>query len=86
MTVSLSHELRQALADHPGEVLELVDDASLTRYVLVPAEQFNRLKSLLSTEDFDIEKTYLAQSQALAQAGWDDPELDIYNDYDGNRQ
>jgi hypothetical protein len=85
MTVSLTHEQRQALADHPNEILELVDEASLTRYMLVPAEQFDRLKLLLSADDFDVQESYRAQNEALAKAGWDDPELDIYNDYDGNR-
>ncbi len=84
MTVSLSQELRDALAEHPGEPLELVDADSRARYVLVPAEQFDRVKALLSTEEFEISETYDAQSQALATAGWDDPELDVYNDYDAN--
>jgi hypothetical protein len=84
MTVSLTHELRQALADHPGELLELIDDASRARYVLIPAEQFDRLKALLTVDDFEIQESYSAQNETLARAGWDDPELDIYNDYDGN--
>jgi hypothetical protein len=85
MTVSLSDELRQALADHPGEILELVDDSSCERYILLPGKQYDRLKSLLSADDFELSETYPAQSRVLAQAGWDDPELDIYNDYDNNR-
>jgi hypothetical protein len=85
MTVSLTHEIRQALADHPDELLELVDDASRARYVLIPAEQFDRLKSLLSVGEFDVQESYRAQNETLANAGWDDPELDIYNDYDANR-
>lgn len=86
MSVPLSNELRQAIADRPGELLELVDGSSNARYVLVPADQFDRIKALVGAEDFTLEDTYCAQSEALAQAGWDDPELDVYNDYDGHRQ
>jgi hypothetical protein len=85
MSVSLSAEQRQAVADHPGEPVELVDEVSRARYVLVPGEQFDRIKALLATDEFELSETYAAQSRALAAAGWDDPELDIYNDYDANR-
>lgn len=82
MTVSMSHELKQAIAEHPGEPLELVDDASQARYVLLPRAEFDRVRALLSAEDFRLSDTYQAQCEALAKAGWDDPELDVYNDYD----
>ncbi len=85
MSVSLSSEQRQALAEHPGEPVELFDELSRARYVLVPAEQFERIKALLTNEEFDVRESYVAQSDALAAAGWDDPELDVYNDYDAHR-
>lgn len=86
MSISLSAELRQALADHPGEPVEFVDEVSHARFVLLPAEQFERIKALLTNDEFDLRETYAAQSAALGAAGWDDPELDIYNDYDANRK
>ena len=86
MSISLSTEQRQALADRPGEPIELVDEVSQARFVLLPAEQFERIKVLLSADEFDVRETYAAQSAALGAAGWDDPELDIYNDYDAHRK
>ncbi len=86
MSITLSAEQRQAIADHPGEAVEIVDEVSQARFVLLPAEQFDRIKALLSNDEFDVRETYIAQSSALATAGWDDPELDIYNDYDANRK
>jgi hypothetical protein len=68
------------LAAHPGEPLELVDDLSHARYVLLPAEQFDRVRALLGADELDVRETYAAQERALGQAGWDDPELDAYND------
>lgn len=85
MSITLSAEQRQAIADHPGEPVELIDEVSQARFVLLPAEQFDRIKALLSTDEFDVRESYAAQSAALAAAGWDDPELDIYNDYDAHR-
>lgn len=85
MTLPLTDQLRQALAIHPDEPLELVDEGSHARYVLVPGEQFDRLKALLIADDFELRETYVAQSRALGKAGWDDPEMDIYNDYDANK-
>jgi hypothetical protein len=85
MSIPLSPEQALAIAAHPGEPLEVVDNRSHARYVLLPAEQFDRIKALLETEPFDLSQTYAAQEQALGKAGWDDPELDIYNDYDAHR-
>jgi hypothetical protein len=86
MSLGLSAEQRQVLAAHPGEPIELVDETTHARFVLLPAEQFERVKALLTNDEFDVRETYAAQSAALAAAGWDDPELDIYNDYDANKQ
>lgn len=85
MSLSISSEQRLALANHPGQPVEIVDEVSKARYVIVPAEQFERVKALISDEDFDVRESYRAQSDALAAAGWDDTDLDIYNDYDANR-
>jgi len=86
MDISLSPELRKALADHPGQPLELIDEVSRARFVLLPAEQYDRVKALLATDAFALGETYEAQSAALAAAGWDDSDLDIYNDYDAHRK
>ena len=86
MSVLLSPEQREAMANQPGEPIEVIDEVSRSRFVLLPAEQFERFKALLTADEFDVRETYAAQSAALAAAGWDDPELDIYNDYDANCQ
>jgi hypothetical protein len=85
MSVPLSPEQASALAAQPGEPLEVIDDHSHARYVLLPAEQFERIKALVGADDFDIKESYAAQEQVLKKAGWDDPELDVYNDYDAHR-
>ncbi len=84
MATSLSVEQQQALAKSPGEPLEVVDEASQTRYILLREDQFARVRALLAGDDFDVRDTYAAQTSALSAAGWDDPDLDIYNNYDAH--
>jgi hypothetical protein len=85
MSIPVSDELRQAIAAHPGEPIELVDDKSHDQYVVLPLKTFERIKALVATDEFDVRETYAAQDAALGAAGWDDPELDIYNEYDADR-
>ena len=49
-------------------------------YFLVAADLFERFKALLNDEDFDIRETYAAQSEVAGKAGWDDHEMDVYDD------
>lgn len=86
MKLSLTAEQHQALVEHPGELVELIDEISRESFVLPPLAQYDRVKALVSADEFDVRETNAAQSAALGAAGWDDPELDIYNDYDANRQ
>jgi hypothetical protein len=85
MKCRLSDEQRAYLATQPSLPLELVDEQSQATYVLLSGEQYQRLQAALA-EDLDaLRATYAAQSRALGQGGWDDPELDLYNDYDAHR-
>lgn len=80
MVVKLSDELRTALDQHPGEPLTLEDDRTHRNYVLIPAELFQRVRGILYDHDpFDITETYAAQSAVAGAAGWDDPEMDVYD-------
>jgi bifunctional DNA-binding transcriptional regulator/antitoxin component of YhaV-PrlF toxin-antitoxin module len=83
MTAKLPDELRTVVSAHPGETLELIDEQTRAAYVLVPADEFQRLK--LAAED-ELGDTYAAQVESAMQAGWDDPRMDEYNDYDAHRR
>lgn len=82
MTARLPDELRSAVTAHPGEPLELVDEQTKMVYVLMPVEGFKRLKT---GSDDELGDTYAAQIESAMQAGWDDPRMDEYNDYDSYR-
>ncbi len=83
MTIRLPEELRKAVTAQPGVPVELVDEQTQAAYVLVPAEEFQRLKA--SGPD-DLGDTYAAQMESAMRAGWDGPLMDDYNDYDAHRQ
>ena len=83
MTMRLPEELRTVVVARPGVPLELVDEQTQASYVLLPVEEFRRLKSV--AED-DLSDTYAAQIETAMRAGWSDPLMDEYNDYDAHRQ
>jgi hypothetical protein len=84
MATNLTPELAQALREQPGRPVQAVDPATQQVYFIVPGELYERVRALFDDEDFDIRDTYAAQDAALRKV-WDDPELDVYNDYDAHK-
>jgi hypothetical protein len=82
--IAETDKLRQVLETSLNLPIHLVDEHGRTTHVVISAEAYSRLRALLEDEPFDVRDTYAAQSQALAKV-WDDPELDLYNDYDRHR-
>ncbi len=81
MTVALTDEQIEAVARQPDRAARLINPKTNEVFVLVPAEEFERVRSLLEV-DFDLRETYTAQLAAAMRAGWDDPAMDDYNNYD----
>ena len=61
----------------------VVDPRTNRIYVLVEAEQYERMRALLE-EELDIRAAYPLMDAVAASEGWDDPSMDIYN-HGGNR-
>jgi hypothetical protein len=53
MTTRLSDDLRQAVEERGGAPVYVVDSATNAAYVLMRAEQFERLKVLLDGDDIE---------------------------------
>jgi hypothetical protein len=86
MTPKLADDQRQALAEQGGSPVYVVDPATNARYVLLRAEQYDRVKALFADgEDSDPRELYPLVEQSFLKAGWDDPAMDVYNDYDAHR-
>lgn len=80
MTVSMSDELRRAVAATGGDHVTVVDPATNSSYVLLPVEEYVRL----SGEQL-VRESYPLQEEVAHAAGWDDPEMDDYDNYDAHR-
>ena len=84
MATELSKEQQERLDSQQGRPIEVVHPQTQKVYVIIPGESFEKLRALFEDGDFDVRETYAAQSEALS-AVWDDPELDLYNDYDSHK-
>jgi hypothetical protein len=83
MTLKLNDDLRQAIEDHGGAPLYLTD-ASNNRYVLLRGDQFERLWALFGQDDLDPRAMYPLIDEVMKE-DWDDPAMDLYNDYEAHR-
>lgn len=84
MNAVLSEEQQKQLQQHGDKPIQVVDPASQKVYFIIAGELFDRLRPLFDEDEFDIRETYAAQEAALAKV-WNDPELDVYNDYDAHK-
>jgi hypothetical protein len=86
MTTKLPDDLRQAIEKEGGSPVRLVDIATNIHYVLMRADQYENLSALIAEgEEFDPRELYPVMAKSAAAAGWDDPDLDVYNDYDAHK-
>ena len=84
MTIELTEHQQRALDAEQG-TLTLVDPRTNEVYVLVRAEIYGRFRAMLGDE-FDAEDAFRAQIESAAEAGWNDPQMDVYNKLDPRRQ
>ncbi len=77
--------MRQALLEKPGQPVTVEDDQTHLHYVLLPIKVYQCVRSIFGDESFEVVDTYAAQSAVAGAAGWDDPAMDIYDNYDSHR-
>jgi hypothetical protein len=86
MTLKLSDEQRQALADHPSEPLVVEDAQTRTRYVLLRLDAYQQLQLQLSDDsEPDPREFYPAFTQAIKE-DLDAPGMEDYDDYEAHRK
>jgi hypothetical protein len=80
--VSLPTELRDALAAAGEGPVRLTDPETRTEYVLLPAERYDRLVTDFDDDPLtDADRLHLIR-HAGERAGWDDPEMHVYDQLD----
>jgi hypothetical protein len=85
MILKLTEEQSRAIHDLQGSPVFLDDPEHQTQYVLLSAEVYQRMCARMGPEQLDVRDTYPALDRMLNAAGWDDPAMDAYNDYDAHR-
>jgi hypothetical protein len=85
MTVTLNDDLAKAL-DRQGDVpLPTVHPSTGKVFFLVSEEFYQRLKPLFEDDPLTIEEQRFQLGQMGKRAGWDDPAMNAYDQYDENR-
>jgi len=80
--ITLSKEIQKAIKDAQEEPVRLVDPETKMEYVVLPVETFELMRKGRYYDDGPLteeERRYIL-IQAGLRAGWDDPEMDVYND------
>ncbi|MDE0483246.1 MAG: hypothetical protein OXI67_11750 [Candidatus Poribacteria bacterium] len=85
--ITISEELRQAVKDSKDNFVRLVDPETKAEYVVLSAETFAQMQEGLFYDDSPLteeERSALLVELGLS-IGWDDPEMDVYNELDPRR-
>ncbi len=86
MSIELTEEQSKAIEQTGSITPRVTDPRTQKTYVLLSMDVFEQVKALVGGEDFALSDTYRAQLDAAMKAGWNDPEMDAYNNYDGHRK
>ncbi|MFV0443930.1 MAG: hypothetical protein ACK5Q5_10195, partial [Planctomycetaceae bacterium] len=68
-----------------GSPLRVVGADDLTEYVIISSEQFERLRALFDQGSLSHTEQGELLRAAGKRAGWDDPEMDAYDNFDSHR-
>jgi hypothetical protein len=86
MTPFSTGDQRDALAAGAGTPVPVLDQQTSETYFLVSANQLKTIEALLEMGEFRPSEMYPLMEQSAWEAGWNDPALDVYNDYDAHRR
>ena len=86
MTPVLTEQIRQALDAERGQPVKIVDEQTSRIYYVITAEQFETVRALFAEGDFDPREIYPLISKTAGEAGWNDPAMDVYDNYDEHRK
>ena len=85
MTTKLSDELRLALEQDGGIPVRLVDTTTNQGYVIMRADQYERVKAVFEREDhdFDPREAYPFVDEVMREDDANDPTLESYQSFRG---
>jgi hypothetical protein len=83
--LELTDQQRQELRRTNKTEVRLADPDTGQEYVIVRAEVYDRLRSVLG-DDWIPEEQLRLLAESGQRAGWDDPAMDVYDNYDENHK
>src|ERR1700687_5083891 len=85
--IELTAQQRQELTRANGNAVRITDPDSGQEYVILRAEVYEYWKQLLYDDgDWTPQEQLRLLAESGKRAGWDDPEMDVYDNYDENRK
>jgi hypothetical protein len=82
MTIQLTESQWSDMSQGQDVPVRVCDPSHQANFVLVQAEVYERFKSLFEADPVTEKERLFQLEQFGKRAGWDDPEMDIYNDLD----
>ena len=85
--ITLPKDIQEAVRTSQDQPILLTDPETNSEYVLLPADLYDQIRELFyehSTLRQDEKRALMLQ--AGLRAGWDDPEMDVYNGLDPRRK
>lgn len=84
--IALTKKLQQVIQDANGQPIRLVDPKTNLEYVVLPAKIFDQIQDVFyNTNPLTIEEQQALLVKVGLSVGWDDPEMDVYNELDPRR-
>jgi hypothetical protein len=85
MPPTLTDELVQALERQGNLPLRTIHPSTGRTFFLVSEEHFQRVRPLFGVDPITEKEQRFLLEQMGSRAGWDDPVMDAYNQYDEHR-
>jgi len=86
MTIHLTPDQWHVVQEGQGSPVRVSDPTDTQAFVLLRADVYERFRSLFEDVPVMDQERQFQLQQFGKRAGWDDPEMDIYNDLDPRRQ
>ncbi len=83
MIPNLTDDQRQAIEEHGGTPIPLFDATTNSNYVLIRADQFEKVRALLEDVEFDPREVYPFIDEVMRDDDALDPTLESYQDSSG---
>jgi hypothetical protein len=84
--IALPLEIRDVMRAAHGSSVRLTDPETQSEYVVVSADVFDRVRTLVYDDGpLTVDEQTDVLRQAGLRGGWEDPEMDIYDDLDPRR-